>query len=128
MSAVSSSSSSRPRGTLRCVERCCPSAAQARRSETCMTSITCSIQRGGARGLEVSPGSLLQDEFVQCQVGDRPAQTGILRLKLLQAFHLLGLQPAVLLAPPVIGNLAHADLANDISNVLPLRYQDIGLS
>jgi hypothetical protein len=25
----------------------------------------------------------------------------------------------VLLAPPVIGNLAHADLTNDISNVLP---------
>ena len=24
-----------PRGTLRCVERCCPSAAQARRSDTC---------------------------------------------------------------------------------------------
>jgi hypothetical protein len=31
--AVRRSSSSRPRGTLRCVERCCPSAA--RRSETC---------------------------------------------------------------------------------------------
>src|SRR4029453_13513877 len=44
VSAVSRSSSSRPRGTLRCVERCCPSAAQARRSETCSCARTCSMQ------------------------------------------------------------------------------------
>jgi hypothetical protein len=29
-----------PRGTLRCVERCCPNAAQARRSETCSCTRT----------------------------------------------------------------------------------------
>src|SRR5262245_26726047 len=40
ISAVRRSSSSRPRGILRCVERCCPSAAQARRSETCSCAPT----------------------------------------------------------------------------------------
>jgi hypothetical protein len=60
-------------------------------------------------------------------VRDRPAQTGILRLKLLQAFDLFGLQPAVLLPPPIIGNLAHADLADGVRNVLALRDQDVDL-
>ena len=56
VSAVSRSSSSRPRGTLRCVERCCPSAAQARRSETCMTAWICSIQARRRAGLRSFPG------------------------------------------------------------------------
>src|SRR4051812_6363967 len=50
-SAVNRSSSGRPRGTLRCVERCCPSAAQARRSETCITSLICSMQARRRAGL-----------------------------------------------------------------------------
>src|SRR6188472_226986 len=43
------------RGTLRCVERCCPSAAQARRSETCMTAWICSIQARRRAGLRSFP-------------------------------------------------------------------------
>jgi hypothetical protein len=46
--AVRRSSSSRP---LRCVERCCPSAAQARRSETCSCARTCSMQARRRAGL-----------------------------------------------------------------------------
>jgi hypothetical protein len=38
-------------GTLRCVERCCPSAAQARRSETCSCARTCSMQARRRAGL-----------------------------------------------------------------------------
>ena len=72
MSAVSRSSSSRPRGTLRCVERCWPSAAQARRSETCSLAGHARCRRGDARGLEVSPGSLLQDQLVQRQIRRPP--------------------------------------------------------
>jgi hypothetical protein len=41
---------------LRCVERCCPSAAQARRSETCMTAWICSIQARRRAGLRSFPG------------------------------------------------------------------------
>jgi hypothetical protein len=56
MSAVSRSSSSRPRGILRCVERCWPSAAQARRSEIDSTPRTCSMQARRRAGLSSFPG------------------------------------------------------------------------
>src|SRR5680860_792978 len=46
----------RARETLRCVERCCPSAAQARRSETCRSCRTCSIQARRRGGLRSFPG------------------------------------------------------------------------
>src|SRR6478672_2120381 len=84
-------------------------------------------RRDDARGLEVSPGSLLQNELVQGQVGDCPAQTAILLLELLQAFHLVGLEPAVLLTPPIIGDLPHADLADRVSDVLALRDHNVDL-
>ena len=112
ISAVRRRSSSRPRGTLRCVERGCPSAAQARRLETCNCARTCSMQARRRAGLEVSPSGLLQNELVQCQIRDRLAQSAVLELKILQALHLLGLQPAKLLAPPIIRHLAHPDLAD----------------
>ena len=51
------------------------------------------------RGLEVSLGSLLQDQLVQRQVGDRLAQPHILSLQILQPFHLVRLQAAILLTP-----------------------------
>src|SRR5215218_5816964 len=57
-SAVSRSSSSRPRGALRRVERCWPSAAQARRSETDSVRRTCSTQarrRAGPRSFPARP-------------------------------------------------------------------------
>ena len=56
-------------------------------------------RRGDARGLEVSPGSLLKDELVQRQIRDRFAQPAILELKLLQPFYLFDLQAAKFLAP-----------------------------
>jgi hypothetical protein len=74
ISAVRHRSSSRPCGTLRCVEA--PSAVQARRSETCSCARTCSMlsaqcRHGDARGLEVSPGGLPQNELVQRQTALR---------------------------------------------------------
>ena len=54
--ALSRSSSSRPRGTLRCVERCWPSAAQARRSDTPSSRRTCSMQTRRRAGLRSFPG------------------------------------------------------------------------
>ena len=55
VSDLTRSVSSRPRGTLRCVERCCPSAAQARRSETCSCARTCSMQARRRAGLRSFP-------------------------------------------------------------------------
>src|SRR5262245_56233522 len=127
ISAVRRCSSSRPRGTLRCVERCCPSAAQARRSETCSSLAPAQYRHGDARGLEVSSGSLLQNKLIQRQIGNRLAQPAVLDLKVLQALDLLDLQPPELLAPPIIRHLAHPDLADCVHHVLPLRDQNIDL-
>src|SRR5262249_17827219 len=79
------------------------------------------------RGLEVSPGGLLQNELVQRQIRDCLAQPAVLELKVLQALHLLGLEPAELLAPPIIRHLAHPDLADCVHHVLALRDQNIDL-
>src|SRR5512132_2324907 len=77
-------------------------------------------RHGDARGLEVSPGSLLQNELIQRQIGNRLAQPAVLELKVLQALHLFGLQPTEL-------HLAHADLADCVHHVLALRDQNIHL-
>jgi hypothetical protein len=45
-----------PRGGLRCVERCWPSTAQARRSETDSSRRTCSMQARRRAGLSSFPG------------------------------------------------------------------------
>src|SRR3954469_8914101 len=45
-----------PRGGLRCVERCCPSTAQARRSERESSRRTCSMQARRRAGLSSFPG------------------------------------------------------------------------
>src|SRR2546421_1218183 len=84
-------------------------------------------RHGNARGLEVSPGGLLQNELVQRQIRDRLAQPAVLEFKVLQALHLLALQPAELLAPPIIRHLAHPDLADCVHQVLALRDQNIDL-
>src|SRR5262249_26849428 len=47
--------------------------------------------------------------------------------KVLEALHLLGLQPAKFLAPPIIRHLAHPDLADCVHHVLALRDQNIDL-
>src|ERR1039458_3722320 len=72
------------------------------------------------RGSVVSPGGLLQNEFVECQIRDCPAKPGVLCLKILQPLHLLGLEPSELLAPAIVRNLAYADLADCIGNALAL--------
>src|ERR1035441_2886488 len=55
------------------------------------------------------------------------SDTGILCLKILQTLHLLGLEPSELLAPAIVRNLAHPDLADCVGNALALRDQDIDL-
>jgi hypothetical protein len=44
--------------------------------------------------------------YVKRQIGNRVAQPAVLELKVLQALHLLGLQPTELLAPPIIRHLS----------------------
>src|SRR5262245_20615062 len=103
-----------------------PHRHDARRRAAALGPAQC--RHGDARGLEVSPGGLLQNELVQRQIGNRLAQPAVLELKVLQALHLLGLQPAELLAPPIIRHLAHPDLADCVRHGLSLRDQNFGLS
>src|SRR5262249_24619723 len=107
--------------------RVAPSATRARRSETCSCARTCSMQERDARGLEVSPSSLLENELIQRQIGNRLAQPAVLELKVLQAFHRLGLAPATLRAPPIICSLAPAHLADCVHHGLLLRDQNVAL-
>src|SRR3990170_8339903 len=77
---------------------------------------------------EVSLGSLLQDQLVQRQVGDRPAQTPVLRLQILQPLHLVRLQTTILLTPAVVRHFAYADRADRIGHALALRRQNVNLA
>jgi hypothetical protein len=54
---------------------------------------------GGVRGLEVSLGGLGQDQLIQRQIGDRPAQPAILGFQLLQPLDLVALKTTVLIPP-----------------------------
>src|SRR6266566_574680 len=102
-----------------------PHRRDARRHAAALAPAQC--RHGDARGLEVSPRGLLQNELVQRQIRDRLAQPAVLELKVLQTLHLLALQPAELLAPPIIRHLAHPDLADCVHQVLALRDQNIDL-
>src|SRR6185503_3200312 len=93
-----------------------PHRRDARKHAAALAPAQC--RHGDARGLEVSPGGLLQNELVQRQIRDGLAQPAVLELKVLQTLHLLALQPTELLAPPIMRHLAHLDLADCDQQVL----------
>src|SRR5262249_49765801 len=105
--------------------RAMPHRRDARRHAAALGPAQC--RHSDARGLEVSPSSLLQNQLIQRQIRNRLAQPAVLELKVLQPLHLLDLQPTELLAPPIIRHLAHADLADCVHHVLALRDQNIYL-
>src|SRR4051812_15764537 len=107
---VRASSSSWPRGVLRWAERCCPSALQARRSEMLIVCTMCSTQARRRAGLRVSPGGLLQDQFLQREIRDGLPEALVLGLQRLHALDLIGLEPAVLLPPAIVRHLGHPDV------------------
>src|SRR5262245_38621750 len=78
-------------GSLPCVASSdaarAPHRRDARKRAAALAPAQC--RHGDARGLEVSPGGLLKNELVQCQIRDRLAQSAVLELKVLQALHLL---------------------------------------
>ena len=96
MSSVNASSSARPFGVLRWVERCWPRTLQAKRSET---ENFARRSGDGGKGSEVSRGSLFQDQLLERQVRHCLAQPVVLFLKLFQALYLIALQATKLLAP-----------------------------
>src|SRR4029450_8485185 len=123
MSALSRSSSSRPHGTLRCVERCWPSAAQARRSDTPSSRRTCSMQTRRRAGLRSFPGLPPAGSACPASGGNRSAQPRVLSLEILQSLDLIALEPAKLLAPAVVRDLRNPNRAYRFGNALPLLHQ-----
>src|SRR3546814_8638232 len=79
----------------------------------------------GARGSEVSPGSLLQDQLVQRQVRYRTAKPLVLLLQVLHPSRLIGLQAAIFFAPPIVGLLADRDPPTRFRRRRPLRKHDL---
>jgi hypothetical protein len=70
------------------------------------------------RDTKLELAGLSKRKFTPHALANRLAQTAVLELKLLQAFHLLDLQPTKFLAPAIVGHLAHADLAGIASAML----------
>ena len=106
--------SSRRCGILRCVERCLPSAAQARRSDTRSSRRTCSMQARRRAGLSNFPGKPPaksaypgSDPTPLCEVERSRSQNP-------SAAYLVRLQTAVLVARAVVGHPRHADRADRI--------------
>ena len=70
---------------------------------------------------------LLQDQLVQRQVGDGLPQSAVLQFEFFQPLNLIELQAAELIAPAMVGHLAHADRADRVGNALPLGGENINL-
>src|SRR5215212_3523874 len=127
LSAVSRSSSSRPRGALRCVERCWPSAAQVRRSDTPIVCTMCSTQARRRAGLRSFPA--------RPPPGSACPRSGPRR----RGASVRSPPPAPSAAPPartsapelpppaVVCDLGHPDRPDRLRHGLPLRDQDIHL-
>ena len=75
-----------------------------------MQHATCRPPHAGATGLPVSPGDLLERVDPEFLVGDDPLQPDVLALQLAQPFGVVGLHPAVLVAPAAVGLLRDLDL------------------
>ena len=83
---------------------------------------------GDARGLEVSPCGLGQNQFVQSQIRNGSPQTFILLLKTLQFFELRGSHSSVLLTPTVKGLLCDLDFPDCINTRQPLTDKHLNLT
>ena len=93
--------------------------------------VSCAIRQCtavAARGSEVSPGCLLKDELVECQVGDRPTEPQVLLLQILPPTSLVGLQPALLLAPAIAGLFADRDPSARLGCHPALAEHDLNLT
>lgn len=71
-------------------------------------------------GHEMTAGAGGQWPGLTRRVGDRLPQPRVLVLEFLEPLHLVGLQAAELLAPPVAGELRHADRPHRLGRRLAL--------
>ena len=81
-----------------------------------------------ARGLEVSLRDVLQHKLLKAQVRYDALQLRILLLKLLQPPRLVDLQPAILLAPPVVRLVRDRRFLTSQRSRLPIRDRHFNLT
>jgi hypothetical protein len=81
--------------------------------------------RGGS---EVSPGSLLEDQLVQCQIRHRTAKPCVLLLQLLHPSGLVDFQAVIIPEPAIIGLLRKTDPPARIGCGSALRQHDLRLT
>ena len=91
-----------------------------------MPSRLFSRQSPAAPGSEVSLGEVLEHGLLQLGLRQKLLEPGILLLQLSQPSGFLGLHPAVLLPPAVVGRLRHLDDAADVGDGLALGDQLLG--
>ena len=82
----------------------------------------------GGPGSEVSLRQLLQGLRLPRLIGDDPLQPRVLTLKLAQALGVIGLHPAVLIAPAVIRRLRDLQSLANLSDRAALAQHPIGFS
>ena len=71
-----------------------------------------------ATGSEVSPGDLLKGVDLELLVGHDALEMRVLVAELLEALGVVGLETAVLVAPPVIGLLGDLEMLGDLGDNL----------
>jgi hypothetical protein len=74
---------------------------------------------GGVPGSAGSPGQLLQPVLLQLGLGQQPLERSVVAGEFLQALGVVGLQPAVLGAPAVVGRLADLRVLGDLRDLVP---------
>ena len=87
-----------------------------------------SINADPARGLEVSPGSLIQDQLVQRQVRNGSSEPLILLLKTFEFPQLSRPHATILLAPSIKRLLRNLDFPDRINPRHPLTNEHINLA
>jgi hypothetical protein len=85
-------------------------------------------RRTPARRAQKFPRAISLAVDVQRLVGDDPLEALVLALKLPQALDVVGLHPAELVAPAVIGVLRDAELLRDLSDRLLLGEHPVGIA
>jgi len=93
--------------------------------------VTALRRRSGLRSFPrrdptASPGLRLEHRLLQLRFCQQLLEPGVLLVQLNQPSGLLGLHPAVLLPPAVVGRLRHFDDAADLDDSLALGDQLLG--
>lgn len=102
---------------------------QARRCETpwrCMWPV--SPPSVAARGLEVPLGSVLQDNFLQRQLGHNTLEPLVLPFQVFQTPRLVALQASILPAPAVVGDIRNPCVLAGLMDRLAFAHQYVNLS